>query len=83
MEARSSSETLLSIYMNTVSQTLRISQSGRIITVDLAALCVRPNFADSFVKAQKVTTGGKEAFYHDHIDKISVAQYLMNTEGSL
>jgi len=71
------------LYMNTVSHTFGLSQSGRIITVELAALYVRPNFADSVVQARKVTTGVREAFYHDHVDRISVAQYLMNTEGSL
>ena len=70
------------IYEHTVSHTPRISQSGQITTVELAALYVWPNFADSVVGVQ-VTTGGKEAFYHDHVDKISAAQYLMNTEGSL
>jgi hypothetical protein len=44
----------------------------------MAALYVRPNFADLVVVTQD-TTGSKEAFYHDHVDKISV----MNTEGSL
>ena len=64
---------IINIYEHTVSQTLRISQSGRIITVELAALYVRPNFADLVVKAQKVTTDVSEVFYHDHVDKISVA----------
>jgi len=61
-----------------VSQSPRISQSGQITTVEMAALYVRPNFADLVVVTQD-TRGGNEAFYHDHVDKISI----MNTEGSL
>lgn len=48
----------------------------------MAWLYVRTNIVDSVVTVQ-VTTGGKEAFYHRHVDKISVAQYLINTDGSL
>jgi hypothetical protein len=44
----------------------------------MAALYVRSDFADSVVVTQD-KAGVKEAFYHDHVDKISV----MNTEGSL
>jgi hypothetical protein len=42
----------INILENTVSRTLRISQSGRIATVEMAVLYVRPHFADSVVEAR-------------------------------